>query len=94
MRRFPALSDPRLHGSLQLKLEGHDSRPVRAGGGLSRIERDAFARHVERDFPFLDMEVIASLLEFQGPASAGGRLPAPRLENCRNPGGVPGVGPA
>ncbi|CAM3383064.1 Putative rhamnosyl transferase [Paracoccus aminovorans] len=64
MRRFPSVLDPRFHGSLQLKLEGHDSRPVQPGprSGLTVLQRAIFAEHLARAFPFVDMALLEELL--------------------------------
>lgn len=64
MRRFPSLLDPRFIGSLQLKLQGHDSRPEvpRRGNGLRALEPAAFAEQLARGFPFIDPKALAALL--------------------------------
>jgi hypothetical protein len=65
MRRFPSVLDPRFMGSLNLKIQGHDSRPEvpRDGNGLRMLELPAFAEHLARDFPFVDTAALASLIE-------------------------------
>ena len=53
-RRFPSLSDPTVHGSLQTKTAGHDSKEVRSGSGIDDIADARFASVLQREFPFLD----------------------------------------
>lgn len=64
MRRFPCLLDPRFLGSLQLKLEGHDSRPEvpRRGNGLRVLEQPVFAENLARAFPFVALSQLETLL--------------------------------
>lgn len=65
MRRFPCLLDPRFLGSLQLKLEGHDSRPEvpRRGNGLKLLPEPDFAEYRARAFPFVDPAQLQALLQ-------------------------------
>lgn len=65
MRRFPSLLDPRFPGSLQLKLQGHDSRPEvpRPGNGLRALELAAFAEQLSRAFPFVDPKALEALVQ-------------------------------
>ncbi len=64
MRRFPALTDPAPHGSLQLKIDGHDSRALtpRTEPGLTPLDPAAFGRALAAGFPFLDQQVLADLV--------------------------------
>lgn len=70
-RRFPALTDPDAHGSLQLKFEGHDSRPVAAGpnSGVTPISSARVDEILARDFPFLKQ---SDLLDLAGTSCARG----------------------
>lgn len=64
LRRFPSLLDPRFVGSLQLKLEGHDSRPEvpRRGNGLRLLEQPVFAEQLARAFPFVPPAALELLV--------------------------------
>lgn len=64
MRRFPCILDPRFLGSLQLKLEGHDSRPEvpRRGNGLRLLEQPEFVENLKRAFPFVRLDELETLL--------------------------------
>ncbi|MCJ8139684.1 glycosyltransferase [Falsirhodobacter halotolerans] len=56
-RRFLHVQDPRIIGSVQLKFEGHDSRPF--GGGhppgarVTELDAEAGVQAIARAFPFL-----------------------------------------
>lgn len=70
-RRFPAVTDPDIHGSLQLKFEGHDSRPVAASpnNGVTPISTTRVDEILARDFPFLKQ---SDLLDLAAASCAGG----------------------
>ncbi|SFA57760.1 Putative rhamnosyl transferase [Paracoccus halophilus] len=69
MQRFPSLADPRPHGSLQLKFEGHDSRRVVPGSnsGISPITSGDFDQILAKNFPFLNQSDLWSLTSVHAP---------------------------